>query len=353
MPWRIKLEPGKAEQIRQTAVFQRIEKEGYQPLRVVADEEELCRSESGECFFLEDGLCAIHAEQGAAAKPTICRLYPFSLVATPDGYFASLIFTCPAVISGTGAPLQNLHDNLAQTVADAPHFFPPGMKPGNSVTFTSEWTASWSEYLSFEEMLLEQVESGRDLVEVLLEATALLLTGAQPEWNRTEKVDIVEHQMAEMIPLFVAHCMASIEEKSDTDRRAELAQSLLLGGEAMSPLLKSIAPAYRRVAPPDDISRQILRRYVYQKIFGKSLITGPTLTVRLLLLILCLEALRYYYVARKEQQSKLHFDPEALEWAFDYVETDLLIHHELVLPLMEEWERVGLQMSEALGSDPK
>ena len=43
----------------------------------------------------------------------------------------------------------------------------------------------------------------------------------------------------------------------------------------------------------------------------------------------------------------LHFDPEILEWCFDLVESDFLLHSELILPLMEEWERVGLEIAKA------
>ena len=64
------------------------------------DEFELARADDGSCYFLKDGLCGIHAEQGLTAKPSVCQLYPLSLVATPDGYYVSLAFTCPAVISG-------------------------------------------------------------------------------------------------------------------------------------------------------------------------------------------------------------------------------------------------------------
>ena len=41
----------------------------------------LARREDGGCIFLQDdGLCAVHARWGAAAKPAFCREYPFALV---------------------------------------------------------------------------------------------------------------------------------------------------------------------------------------------------------------------------------------------------------------------------------
>lgn len=344
--WRIKVDPTKADQIRQTQVYQRLKKEGYQPLKVMDDEFELARADDGSCYFLKDGLCGIHAEQGLAAKPSVCQLYPFSLVATPEGYYVSMAFTCPAVISGSGDPVELHRESLRTTVDGAPHFFPPDLVTGDRVTLTSETAIPFSRYQQLEGMLLESIGDGRNLVGVLLGAASSVLDGT---WSSrpSEKTGVVWQNLHQMLPLFLANSVASMERKSRPEERAEYAQCLLYGGLVQSEVLGAEAPPFQQDSPTCQLTRSILTRYVKSKIWGKVLLTGPTLTVRLLLLALSLELLVYYYQARKRQLGSLHFDPEVLEWCFDLVESDFLLHSELVLPLMEEWERVGLQIAKA------
>jgi len=46
----------------------------------------LTRRPDGACVFLrDDGLCAVHALHGEAAKPAFCREYPFMVIAEPTG----------------------------------------------------------------------------------------------------------------------------------------------------------------------------------------------------------------------------------------------------------------------------
>ncbi len=311
------------------------------------DEEfELDRADDGSCYFLEGGLCGIHAEQGLAAKPTVCQLYPFSLVATPEGYYVSLAFTCPAVISGSGAPVEDQRDSLRATVEAAPHFFPPDLQPGERVTLTAESATTFERYQKLEKRLLDSFGDGRNLVGVILGAASSVLDGTW-EGDSTETTEIVWHNMHQMLPLFLANCVASMERKARPEERAEYAQCLLYGGTLYSEVLAAEAPPYQQGAQVCQLTRNVLTRYARSKIWGKNLLTGPTLTVRLLLLALSLELLVYYYLARKRQLGSLHFDPVILEWCFDLVESDFLLHHELVLPLMEEWERVGLEIGRA------
>ncbi|MCA9779279.1 MAG: YkgJ family cysteine cluster protein [Candidatus Eremiobacteraeota bacterium] len=344
--WRIKVDPAKAEQIRQTQVYQHLSKEGYQPLKVIDEEFELDRAEDGSCYFLKDGLCGIHAEQGLAAKPTVCQLYPFSLVSTPDGYYVSLAFTCPAVISGSGAPAEEQRDSLWATVEAAPHFFPPDLSPGNKVTLTAESVTDFDRYQTLEKRLIDSFGDGRNLVGVILGAAASVLDGTW-EGDSNQTTELVWHNLNHMLPLFLADCVASMERKARPEERAEYAQCLLYGGVVSSEVLGAVAPPYQQAAQVCQLTRSVLLRYAKSKIWGKNLLTGPTLTVRLLLLALSLELLIYYYQARKQLLGSLHFDPVILEWSFDLVESDFLLHHELVLPLMEEWERVGLEIAKA------
>lgn len=60
----------------------------------------------GCCVFLdEENRCRIHAKFGEAAKPLICRLYPFNFVPAGNEVRADIRFDCPAVADNDGRPL--------------------------------------------------------------------------------------------------------------------------------------------------------------------------------------------------------------------------------------------------------
>jgi Fe-S-cluster containining protein len=345
-PWRIKVDTKKADTIRDTSIYQRLTREGYQPLKVMDDEFELDRAEDGRCHFLQNDLCGIHSEKGPSAKPSVCQLYPFSLVSTPDGYYVSLAFTCPAVISGSGPPVHSHDESLRKTVLESPHFFPPGLEPGRSVTLTSQQKTQWDQYVAFESKLLDAIDQTHDCVETLLHGAAALLVGSWcTEQFRTGPSEALAAALQDTLGLFVTNCIASLEEKAHPEKRAEHAASLAYGGLAFSNILGTNAPPYEQAVGGCQLTRSVLKRYVKHKIWGKILLTGPTLTVRLLMLALSLEILLYYYNAKREQHSVLHFDPTLLEWSLDLIETDFLVHHELILPLMQEWENVGSRIA--------
>ncbi|HTE50987.1 MAG TPA: YkgJ family cysteine cluster protein [Kofleriaceae bacterium] len=67
----------------------------------------------------EDQLCAIHAAYGEPAKPKACRIYPFTFVATPTDVRVGVLYSCPAVIDGEGAPLGEQRADLDAMFAGA------------------------------------------------------------------------------------------------------------------------------------------------------------------------------------------------------------------------------------------
>lgn len=66
----------------------------------------LNKRDDGACVFLDDdNRCRIHAEFGEDAKPLACRIFPFSVRPTLNGWQASLRFDCPSVVVSQGEPL--------------------------------------------------------------------------------------------------------------------------------------------------------------------------------------------------------------------------------------------------------
>src|SRR4030095_13357331 len=76
------------------------------------------RSVSGACVFLsEESRCGIHTHLGYAAKPQVCREFPYHFLDTPDGIAVGLSFACTAVLHHRGDPLTRQAAEVAEIVA--------------------------------------------------------------------------------------------------------------------------------------------------------------------------------------------------------------------------------------------
>jgi Fe-S-cluster containining protein len=76
---------------------------------------QLRRRPDGACVFLDDDdLCRIHKRLGPAAKPRICRQFPFVFVAAPDGVRATVGVECLGLHRSLddGVPLEAQRESL-------------------------------------------------------------------------------------------------------------------------------------------------------------------------------------------------------------------------------------------------
>lgn len=349
VPWRIRLFQDEVDRIRGYECYKRLKREGYRPLKLVDEKFQINRRSNHHCYFLaEDGLCDIHREHGVYSKPSVCQLYPFNLVLTPDGYYVSMAFTCPAVISGSGGAVGLHAEELAKTVMNAPKFFPPDQESSRTVRLSRDRTVDWEEYVQLEQQLYQAVALAPTPTQALLFAVAAgaaYVAGAQNRLfldGSSELLHQLSEQLELMLPEFRSCVMASLEEDLEPEKRSEkLAEiqegrfySKWIGAEVL----------LRENRPVDQLLKNVLDRYVLNKIWGKILITGPTLLVKMLTLAVCLEVYQVYYHARTEKEGARHFSIEIAEWTFDLIEAELLVHDELYLPLMEEWENYVLQL---------
>ena len=83
----------------------------------------LTRRDDGACVFLQDdGLCAVHARLGAAAKPAFCREYPFTVVEEPTHTAVVVRADCGgwAESFARGTPIEG----QARAIVDLPRLHP-------------------------------------------------------------------------------------------------------------------------------------------------------------------------------------------------------------------------------------
>lgn len=70
----------------------------------------------GKCQFLSpDNRCEIHNQFGEEAKPSMCRLFPYTFTPTPNGVYASASFASTGVLYNSGRPLSEQKQHLTRT----------------------------------------------------------------------------------------------------------------------------------------------------------------------------------------------------------------------------------------------
>jgi Fe-S-cluster containining protein len=130
------------------------------------------RRPSGSCVFLtEDARCGIHRHLGAAAKPQVCREFPYHFVQTPDGVAVGVSFACTAVRGHRGATLPAQRDEVRAVLAGSTRV----ERLPETLTLFGSIDINWEDYRPIEAALLELVAHGeRPLAVALLAGSALL-----------------------------------------------------------------------------------------------------------------------------------------------------------------------------------
>jgi Fe-S-cluster containining protein len=110
------------------------------------------RTPAGACAFLTaDTRCAIHRHLGAAAKPQVCREFPYSFVATPDGVAVGVSFACTAVRAHQGRSLPEQQDEIQAVLGGSRRV----RSLPDPIVLYSSVDISWEQYRPIETALLE------------------------------------------------------------------------------------------------------------------------------------------------------------------------------------------------------
>jgi hypothetical protein len=279
-----------------------LEKEGFIPLQVIGENDyALSHREDGVCHFYQDDLCELHRSHGVSHKPVVCQLYPFTLVSTPQGIFVSLLYSCPAVVSGTGADAGEQREALTQLFelhdGDVPQI--PASK--SHILVTTRTKISWLEYNELEQQFIRLVDSS-DPVGSLLKMVELLLPGADESELPNQLMEI-----------------------------AQVVRTNLLGDEFKM-------TEFRILKPTTTIERDCIRRFLLHQIHGKLLIVGPTLVSQLLIYAVSMAIFLDVLEQQKRRSQVLHFSFEHLYFAFELLEEELLSQSSEFEKQFLDWE---------------
>lgn len=304
----IPLQPHKAKSVKESGRYRDLQREGYQPLRILGEKYHfLDYDKNGRCFFMEGEECGLHRDRGPHSKPVICQLYPFNLVTTADGVFVSLLFSCPAVLAGAGQPMFEQRTWLEQLHQAEEGRVPQLPQVKEHILVTQYRSVTWQAYLELEKSLLDSLAETSDPIGCLLGFVAELLTDQ-------DRADLLVSMREEHLPLFATSILTYLEPSMEREDEAE--EFLWQLREGVAPYSRRLGrplESFRFLKPPNAFVRDAVSRYISNQLHGKLLLLGPSLVSRLLLLSVGLGILIYDLAAP-------HFDFDELEKAFDICE---------------------------------
>ena len=130
------------------------------------------RTSAGACVFLTaDARCGIHRHRGGAAKPQVCREFPYHFVETPAGVAVGVSFACTAVRAHQGASLPAQADEIRAVLASSARV----ERLPEPLTLFGAIDLAWEQYRPIEAALLRLLADARHPLPVgLLAGSALL-----------------------------------------------------------------------------------------------------------------------------------------------------------------------------------
>ncbi len=329
--WDIRVEPSARDGISHSEASNHVRRQGYQPLVVLADSTTVTgRTEDGACVFLSpELLCSVHGELGGSAKPLACQLYPYSVTAAPDGYYASLSFACPSVVAGAGGDLQANRQELLELLGErgaGPQELP------HEVEVTEGRFLSWASYLQLEERLLQAFRP-EDPVASLLDLAVGVLDGA-PDLRSVGREDAFEESV---LAMFSASVISLWELPQAPDERQAYSQAVLTGEPVWSQRQGMALPPFDIGVVDEAWVAEVFARYFRNAVVGKALLS-PTVVSRLLALAIGCTLVLYYSEAFRQAQGVEAVSMEHLSRGFELVEADLVTHTRSADPLFAAFE---------------
>ena len=130
------------------------------------DVDDLClKPVNGLCHFQRDGLCQVHAQHGAEAKPAGCRRFPFGLIKTPAGGRITTEHRCPCRTLGDRPPI-DLVDAEA-SLKDRSGILEVDNELEPKIQWSNLKKVRFEEYVELEAALIKRLMDGERAEEVL------------------------------------------------------------------------------------------------------------------------------------------------------------------------------------------
>jgi Fe-S-cluster containining protein len=323
--WRIPVEPHLVSGLENSQSGAAVRSRSYHPIELVDDQPMLGHNKEGNCVFLADNLCSIHAEVGPTAKPHQCRQFPFLPVATPDGLYMGMSFFCTAVQQRHGRPGVVHEDWLRDLLKPAPL---TGNDDSRVALAPGSWIR-WQDYLRLEQCFYGWIAECTPREATWRFTWALLLLHEQMSEQseyRFPLEEIVAHEPPPDFSLFMESIrrsflpiFISLVEFAPGPERTLARQALGRGERVQTARIGEISlPTSECLAERlSGAALEPVRRYLSHRVFGKFLVQGDNLLTYTGILWGIVAVLEFYSAGATEEQF----------WgALDVVETELITH---------------------------
>lgn len=325
--------------VEDSQVYRSTQRSGYVPLVLAEDgSASLGHRSNGDCVFLaEDKLCDLHREVGGSRKPVVCQTYPRLLTNTPEGYFVSLSFVCPAVLENSGELLSEERDELAQLLRDFHSEMPQNVPVTAEVKIAPGRSVTWDEYRSLERLLLDSFDADRPGLSLLNQAEQL-----QQASDSEQLGDLLRQGLdptvqpgplgMQLLDVFTLHSLAILELEKHPEQRVGLMEQLAGGQSVVSTrhgCVLNLSHASQQAQPRD---KGLIEFYFQNVVFGKRL-TSSTVVDGLLTLAVGMSLLLFYLQVFRRSMD----ETKAREMAFEIVEADVVTHSSGLNVLLDEF----------------
>ncbi len=242
----------------------------------------LGKRKDGKCQFLApDNRCQIHLQYGEEAKPSMCRLFPYTFTSTPAGVYAAASFASTGVLYNSGRPMSQQREHLLSTYKLFKELFPDLLPDWSNLQLVDGEPLTFEAYLQLESQFLTALSpSATERADKILSGLVRKASGLIKQKHDYDRIAGVEAKPRTVDSLLIKSLHAAyFPHDVYRDNLCEI---------------DSAALAHSLVAPPDKVllesrgykigfgdlnqyclgaldsqSESLLRRFAYLKIFSK------------------------------------------------------------------------------------
>ncbi len=248
----------------------------------------LNKQESGRCEFLdEQDSCAIHTKYGAAQKPLMCSLFPYTFNQTPGGIFASVSFASTGVLQNAGRPLSEQKAVLEEKWELFQRLFPNKIE-WSHLQLIDGVLMNWRDFAEFDRDFIMPLASAQDSTmptaeDKLLRISEMIVTvlpdSIDPERAPPMEAPPENVDLALLSFLSDFYLPDNLYKRSDRDLNVRaILHQIVAGGRTILDVPHGIyMPKDLKEALSASLEPEIedlLDRFVYCKLFSK-LFFGP------------------------------------------------------------------------------
>lgn len=254
----------------------------------------LGKRSDGKCQFLSpDNRCEIHTRFGEEAKPSMCRLFPYTFTSTPNGVYAAASFASTGLLLNSGRPLSEQKQHLDRTYELFRQLYPDLNPDWTNLQLIDGQPLTFDDYLEIEAQILSAIVrhgnanevSSQERADKLLVGVARQVLRSVKQKRDFDKIPGLQTKPRTVDSLLINALLSAYFPADVYRENACEIDTALLAGNLVAPPDKVLARFEGKsisygdlnqytLGRLDDRSENLLLRFAYLKVFSK-LYFGP------------------------------------------------------------------------------